>query len=1042
MRLRKILAVLLTFMFILGNAAFAAGAPSISVKSIDAQKPQLSKELSLEKFGLSPNQEVRVVVEVDGKAPIEVATEKGVKFGDLPKNEQLKLQNEATQAREKVKRELTNKKLNADILHEFTTVMNGFSANVKFKDIEKLKSIKGVKNVYISKRYEIPETTPDMLNSKEMVQAQQAWRDYGNKGEGMVIGIIDSGIDPNHKDMVLTDSSTAKLDEATVNSLIEELGLPGKYYSEKVPYGYNYADNNQNIIDRNPETDAHGMHVAGISAANGDEENGGIKGVAPEAQLLALRVFPEVGRYTYADIYVRAIDDAIALGADVLNMSLGSPAGFVAPEDSEQQAIKRAFENGIIVSVSAGNSSMFGDGFFYPYASNPDYGVVGSPGVSYYSLQVASAENTYIVAEDAEYAIDGEGGNLAFLSASQAQPQVGETYELVYAGLGYPEDFEGKDLEGKYALIQRGELAFVDKTLNAQAAGAAGVFIYNNEDGVVNMASDPAIVIPQLFMLKSVGDQLAEALNNGQTVTVTFTGEKSSLPNPEAGLLSSFSSWGLTPNLDFKPEIMAPGGQIYSTLNDNEYGMASGTSMAAPHVAGGAALVLERVDDEFGLEGFDRAMLAKNLMMNTASPIEFDGAPLSPRAQGAGLMQLHSALSTPVIVTNAETGEAKVPLKEVKENVVTFELVAENFSDEDVTYVVTANAQTDTPVNAGTYLVVAPKLFGSIDLGDVVTVNGSSSSEVTIPAGGTATIEVSVDVSGWDSALKTYFTNGYWLEGFVRFVDPNDVHPDLVVPYVGFKGEWDDAPIFDDPMWDPMTYYEMTGLVTYMDDEPYWFGMNPETGEVDPNKLAISPNGDGVLDNVVPIVSFIRNAKEVTVSIVHPSGRTIEELGTYEYVPKNLYDNGRYAPYYILEEVMWEGKRRNLPVPEGQYYLKLEAVIDYEGAAPQSMMLPFKVDITKPQINGALGDDRQTLTLNITDNLSGVVAYNVLVDGIVVAEGYNPDGTLEIDLGAPLIPGQKLSVVAEDYAGNLVEKIILLERTRSLPALNTFQGLR
>src|SRR5699024_10119930 len=211
-----------------------------------------------------------------------------------------------------------------------------------------------------------------------------------------------------------------------------------------------------------------------------------------------------------------------------------------------------------------------------------------------------------------------------------------------------------------------------------QIARAEGVIIYNNTDGIVNMATDAAIEIPQLLMLKNDGDKLADALKDGKGVTLNFNGGTATINNPDAGKMSDFTSWGLTPNLDFKPEITAPGGQILSTLNDDEYGLMSGTSMAAPHVAGGGALVLEYVDEAFGLENADRVLQAKNIMMNTGKLVDFDEARVSPRRQGSGLMQLHKALSTPVIVTESETDEAKVALKEITENEVTFELTAEN----------------------------------------------------------------------------------------------------------------------------------------------------------------------------------------------------------------------------------------------------------------------------------------------------------------------------------------------------------------------------
>ncbi|TKC19499.1 S8 family serine peptidase [Robertmurraya kyonggiensis] len=981
---------------------------------------------------------VRVIVELESEPVIDYAQKQKKRYKELPEATKKKLKDEKLAEQKKVKDKVKKKNVKFQEKESFTTVVNGFSAEVKYGDIKQIEALPEVSNVQVTLEYERPEETPDMIYSKEMVQAQEAWRDYGFKGEGLIVGVIDTGIDPTHRDMVVSSKKDIALTKSSVNKYVKENELKGKYYSDKVPYGYNYMDENNVIRDIAPGASMHGMHVAGTVGANGDEENGGIKGIAPEAQLLALKVFgndPEVA-VTYSDIYVKAIDDAIILGADVLNMSLGSTSGFVNAETQEQKAIERAVDNGILMSISAGNSAHFGNGWANPWATNPDIGVSGSPGISYDSLQVASVENTFMDLDAVNYTIDGVAEKAPFLSASSVHPNdvATKSFEIAYGGLGYPEELS--NVAGKYALIKRGELAFVDKALNAQNAGALGVIIYNNADGYVNMQSDAAITIPQLFMLKNDGDKLAAALTAGKPVTISFNGEKTTAPNPEGGKMSGFSSWGLTPNLDFKPEITAPGGQIYSTLENNQYGMMSGTSMAAPHVSGGAALVLERVDNEFGVTGFDRVNIAKNILMNTSSPIKDQGFvngvfgwdnPYSPRKQGAGIMQLHSALKTPVIVTEKNTNEAKVPLKEVGDE-FEFTLTAKNYSNEAVSYDVSANLQTDFAgwgeLGYDLDVLEAAPIYDA-----TILVDGQASTTVTVPANGSVSFKVEADLStakvvepstGELVDASSVFPNGYFVEGFVTLKDIDDVNPTLTVPYVGFKGEWDKAPIIDGMAYDEESFYGMGGAVYDGGSTYNYLGYDPLSDTIVKDNIAISPNGDNIQDEIIPILSFLRNAKQVEFAVLDEDGKEVRKVRTENEIVKNYYDGG-LAPNYTLDSLWeWDGKINNAQAADGQYYYEIRAVIDYPNAKWQSVSIPVKVDTVKPNIEAEREDGNLVLDVEDNENGSGVSYIDILVEGNSILTAPLAGDANEFALPEE-VQNSVITVVAYDNAGNTTE---------------------
>lgn len=986
----------LIFMLSFSSAAYGmtglafGGKSSLTVPTLELQKPdrKVPKRLLSPE---NPNEKVRIIVELNGAPTIQKATERGVLYKELKYSDRESLEAAVTERQVDVQASIKQAAPSIEYLENFTTVFNGFSAEVEAQFVEGIAAIKGVKAIYESTEYQRPDAKPEMIHSKDLVQAQRAWNEYGFRGEGMVVGIIDTGIDPSHRDMILTDDTKGKITKSEVETHLTNGSIDnGKYYTTKVPFGYNYMDGNDIILDLGPGASMHGMHVGGTVAANGDEDKGGIKGVAPEAQLLALKVFGNDPLFpsTFGDIYIKAIDDAIKLGVDVINMSLGSTAAYVKADDPEQQAVKRATENGVLVAISAGNSNMFGSGNFYPYAENQDYGLTGSPSIANESLGVASFENSKVTAYSFSYKFDGkEEGRALYLLANDADPKKKEqhSFEIMDAGLGNPEDFTGKDFKGKFALVSRGIIGFVDKGLNAQKAGAAGVIIYNNVAGTINMASDPAIKIPYMFALQTDGLALKKGLTDGKIVAVDFDGNFVETPNANAGKMSDFTSWGPTPNLDFKPEITAPGGNIFSTFNNNEYGLMSGTSMAAPHVAGGTALIFERVDKEFGLTGSERYQLAKNLLMNTAKPIDLkSGQFVSPRRQGSGLMQLANALSTDVVVTNKATGEAKVALKEIKDNQFTFTLEAKNFSDEEKNYNVNVAVQTDAVTKASGVLVTAPNLIGSFVVTGDVTIDTLET--VTIPAKGQVQFDVTVNVENLSEELIELFENGFLVDGFVTLTDSNEEvsgNVPLVVPFFGFNGEWDNAPIFDYFAWDPMTYWGYTALA----DEQGFFIEGG--GKFDETRFGFSPNGDGIRDRAIPVFSLFRNAKEFKVNVLDSEENKIRTIRTSKELRKHYIESATANPYTYNTNYGWDGRINNKRAADGDYFIELSGVIDFEGAEWQSIKFPVRVDTVAPTANVEFDEETGNISVaDFVDNENGTGAeyWEVLLNGKVLAD--------------------------------------------------------
>lgn len=964
----------------------------------------------------NPEEKVRVIVELEDE-PATLQLEDGKKADN-------ELINDVKEEQQPIQEEV-EEEIGEEVRHTFGNLINGFSIEAKRKDIEKIENIEGVKKVSEARVY-----YPDMSTAKEFTQATSVWKDYGYKGEGLVVSIIDTGIDYTHKDMKLSDDSKAKIKKEDIN------GDLGKYYTDKVPYGYNFADDDEKVIDTSGSM--HGMHVAGIVGANASDEevknNEGIQGVAPEAQLLAMKVFSNNNEIkgAYSDDIIAAIEKSVELDADVINMSLGSSAGYRDDVDPEQVAIKNATDDGVICVVSAGNSNTS----ISPYIIDgiSDVGVVGAPGIAKDALQVASSENSQITLPAFTAKVNNKDYIVGYTQADIEPLDIfgaTDNLTLVDAGKGTVDDFKGKDYKGKIALVQRGAITFVEKQINAQAAGASAVIIYNTDAAeYINMATDASIKIPALFINGKDGGILKE---NIKDTIINFNSKVVIKENKAAAEMSDFTSWGPTPNLEFAPQITGPGGNIYSTLNNNRYGSMSGTSMAAPNVAGATALIIQGLKDKgINLEGRELVEFVKKSIINTAEPLSETNAfgenvLYSPRRQGAGMLQAKKAIDNRVLAVGSNN-EATISLKEIDET-TDFEITLKNYSDKEEAYEVKALGDVLTAFEPS--MIGKGYLNGYVDF-DTIVEDGSldiDSNKVVVPAKGESKVKFTLNIP------KDSVSNNF-VEGFIRFEAINEEIPSLVVPYMGYYGNWSEEKIIDGTAWDEDNIYispsfaasKVLGEYNYLG----FVGRDSDNNVIlDPNKITISPNEDELYDSIVPSLYLLRNAKDVKVDLLDENKNILQEnINGDSNLKKKIYaaDGGDKASIY--SSLAWNGKLYNKSTgeyetaKEGQYYVNYKAKVD-GSETYQDFIIPVKVDITPIKTTLDSSNESNDVNYDLKIGFNGELkAKNVLANMLYVNGKEITDYTLDEDtLNAKLeLANDTINIIeiaTMDIAGNI-----------------------
>lgn len=975
---------------------------------------------------------------------------------------------------------------NQGISDSYGYVVNGFSTKVKVKDIEKIRRIQGVKSVTLDNVF-----FPAEANADSMANVQTVWSNYKYKGEKTVVSVIDTGIDVTHKDMRLSDDTNVKLTPDDVNDFIDEVGH-GKYFTAKVPYGYNYADGNSEFVYDDDPTEQHGMHVAGIIGANGTGDNPvtSAVGVAPEAQLLAMKVFTnsDSSATTGTSTVVAAIEDSAKIGADVLNMSLGSSAGFQSTEDPEVAAVQNATEAGTAAVISAGNAgttNSLEDGtnvdHFGGDTSISDSATVGTPGTTRSAVTVASGENTKTT--DMTVAInDGTANvlptqqiqlseeantdvfnNTQFAIVKSANPDaeghgdIDDTHdETCQLGYGYPEDFTD-DVKGKIAIVRRGNLNFTEKQANAAAAGAVGLIIVDNAsfgsgNPLVSITLDNSL--STFGLSRAAGNQLLQYVEQHpeSKFTYDFGTKQVTNYNYVTDKMSTFTSYGPTPDLSFKPDITAPGGNIWSTQNNDSYMNMSGTSMAAPFVSGAQALLKQatnNVDNPYrvlyqGLSGTQLTDLLKTIQMNTSKPINdstYDNGIVSPRRQGAGLLDVNAAIDAldknPSTVVS-DNGYPAVELRSFDTKQKSFTLTFTNRTSKDLTYHLVKNEDTDAVYTSATDNSNGSVLYDRAIEGASVD---PAADEVVVPAGASTKATFTIN-------LPESFDEYQYVEGFLNF-EAND-GSSLNMPYMGFYGNWNELPIFDDVVNAYTGYSQLKGS----DKAP--MGYSPDAQAFDPDAIAFSSSEDANRTSFSGEYYTFRNAMDVQTEIFDADGNLIATTSKERDMTKAYY-YPQAAKWQFSELAGWDGQYYDQATgeyktaPDGQYTYRVSGIpVGGTEADRQTVETKVKLDSVAPEVrnidfSAEISDDgtQYYLTAEAKDDFSGldITHYaGTVVNGEVENASFESVGQTEdgyTKIRVPLSEAQAKTLAAgdnnvelyfEDNATNSVDETAVVQK--------------
>lgn len=673
-----------------------------------------------------------------------------------------------------------NLSVDVEITHEYRDAFNGVSITLPGNQVEDLARIGEVKRVWKDDvvQLDLPDPKeypmdPKMIDSVPQIGVDKL-HDEKIEGQGIKVGVLDTGIDYNHPDL-----------QGAYKGYTAKEGVDPSSVNPDTVKGWDFIDNDADPMEETyetwkksgkPERDnygnvyytSHGTHVSGTVA--GRQENkvdSAVKGVAPEVDLYNYRVLGPYGSGATSGI-LAGVDKSVKDEMDVINLSLGANVNSALSPLSV--AVNNAMLSGVVATVASGNAG-------------PGAMTVGSPGTAALGITVGASDvsqNIPTYSADAEDLGFTDVQLLAKNFTDKIEEFQNQSYPVVFAGLGNVKDFEGKELAGKIALIERGTLAFDDKIKNAKKAGAAAVIVYNNEDGQIPYyVGESTGYIPSFRLSKSDGEQLKAQVELGET-TFKFGDVRNT--KSEGDHLADFSSRGpVAQSYDIKPDVVAPGVAIYSTfpsyMNDPEgnsydtaYARSQGTSMAAPHVAGAAALILQENPD---YTPFD----VKAALMNTGVELKGDN---SVYEVGAGRINAYDAVhaNTSVKVLDQTETVEDGEVVTINNETASLSFRSHYLSDDGKAIEVSRPVVINNSSKESKKYAVDVEFLGAKDGRQDAEKNGvkfAADQTVTVAANGETKVEPVLQVP------KTAAEGTY--EGYVRFVNEDNLSESYQVPF-------------------------------------------------------------------------------------------------------------------------------------------------------------------------------------------------------------------------------------------------------------------